>query len=66
MKKSKKILRLKKSFISNLQQESVKGGLATTDQSTVVFTNDCPSGSCTSDPREPTISYSNCGKCGGW
>ncbi len=66
MKKTKSMLQLKKSLVSKLQHETVKGGLPTTTQSTVVFTNDCPTDSCTSDPRDATISYSNCGQCGGW
>ncbi|MBC8757678.1 hypothetical protein H2O64_23620 [Kordia sp. YSTF-M3] len=67
MKKQLNALQLKRSVISNLQGETVKGGdLPTTQQSTVVFTNDCKSDSCDGDPRPGTISYSNCGQCGGW
>ena len=66
MKKAKSMLQLKKSLISKLQNETVKGGLPTTLQSTVVATCDCPSDSCQSDPRPFTISYSNCGQCGDW
>jgi hypothetical protein len=62
MKKSKSMLQLKKSVISNLRGEVVTGGRVTTDQDTMKYCDD----SSTSDPRQATISYSNCGQCGGW
>ncbi|WP_420575113.1 hypothetical protein [Kordia sp.] len=69
MKKQKvnSVLALRKATISDLQKTIVNGGaLPTTLQSTVVFTNDCKSDSCTSDPRPGTISHSNCGDCTSW
>ena len=65
-KKNLNALRLNKSLISNLHSMKIKGGLVTTDQSTVVETNYCDTDSCTSDPRDATISHSNCGNCGSW
>ncbi|MGH1384812.1 hypothetical protein [Kordia sp.] len=70
MKKQKvtSILQLKKTTVSDLQTTLVKGGLPTTQQSTVAepgpITTIPPS--TTKDPRPFTISYSNCDQCTSW
>jgi hypothetical protein len=61
MKKANSLLQLKKSIISNLKIASVSGGRVTTDQDTMKHC-DSTSGS----GGSATISYSNCGDCGGW
>lgn len=61
MKKSKRMLQLKKAVISSFSAEVITGGRVTTDQDTMKH---CDSVSSSSGPA--TISYSNCGDCGGW
>ncbi|WP_156168939.1 hypothetical protein [Kordia jejudonensis] len=58
-------LQLKKSTISDLQTSQLKGGLPTTQQSTVLTIPDIPL-PVPQDPRPMTISYSNCGNCTSW
>ena len=61
MKKSESMLQLKKSVISSFKEGTLIGGRVTTDQDTMKF---CGPPSSSSGPA--TISYSNCGQCGGW
>ncbi|WP_046746152.1 hypothetical protein [Kordia zhangzhouensis] len=62
MKRTKSMLQLKKSVISNLKGSNLQGGRVTTDQDTMKYCDD----SSTQNTNPATLSYSNCGQCGGW